>query len=127
MQKRKEIKKTTKEFEKYILNIIDKYSPILLLDRHTFEVRGGAQKGLMECLFSYPYLNIIIQYSTDAFEDWKKGKDMVRYIVHEMCHPITDPIYSKALSRFLTREEIEDERENLTDLISHIVLKNIKI
>lgn len=117
--------KTPKDFEKYIGKIINKYIPILLLQRHIWKVERGttSDTALMECVYSYPYLNVTIRYSEKAFQDWRKGEDMVPFIVHEMCHPITDPLYAKAASRWICQEDLLDERERLTDLISYIVLK----
>jgi len=77
----------------------------------------------MECKVSYPYLNVIIDYSDKAYQEWIKGKDMIPYIVHEMCHPITDPLYCKANERYVSKNEILDERELLTDYICNIVLR----
>lgn len=112
------------EFEKYIYKVIDKYSPVLLLQQHRWLVKKGCESktALMECVFNYPYLNVTLKYSEECFEMWKNGKDVDPYILHEMCHPITDPLYSKACDRYASSTEILDERERLTDLISHIVL-----
>jgi len=116
----------TKDIEKYIMNVIEKYIPILLLQRHTFEVKKGVedQKSFMECLPNYPYLNATISYSKECVKGWKKGKDVVPYIVHELCHLITEPLYAKGIGRYATKDEILDEREELTDLICNIVIKN---
>lgn len=119
------MKKTKKQFEKYIYSIINKYVPKLLLQRHIFEVKFGTkdENTLMECKFNYPYLNVTISYSEDTFKKWINKEDVIPYIVHEMCHPITDPLYCKATARYVSKDEILDERENLTDLICNIVLK----
>ena len=107
--------------------IVNRFIPILLLQRHTFELERNAEgdnsNAFMLCTFNYPYLNVTIKYSQKAFQEWRNGKDMTPYIVHEMCHPITDPLYAKSTSRWSTHDEIKDERENLTDLICNIVLK----
>jgi len=118
-------KKTYKDFERHCYAIIEHFVPILLLQRHTFELKKGVnnQEALMECVFNYPYLNVTINYSEKAFEKWKKGEDVTPYVVHEMCHPITDPLYAKATDRYASRNEITDEREMLTDLICNIVLQ----
>jgi hypothetical protein len=118
------MQRSHKDFKTYICKVIVQFTPILLLQRHTFEVKRGCESkdALMECVYNYPYLNVTIKYSDQAFEDWKKGKDVVPYIVHEMCHPITDPLYSKATARYVSRDEILDERELLTDYICNIAL-----
>ena len=117
--------KTNKDFEKYLMKIIDKYIPRLLLQQFTFELKRGTEnkESFMECVFNYPYLNVTIKYSEKSFDEWQGGKDMTPFILHEMCHPITDPIYAKATSRYVSENEIRDERERLTDLICNIVLK----
>lgn len=108
------------------MGVIEKYIPILLLQRHTFEVEKGTedQKSFMECVPNYPYLNATLKYSNECVKDWKKGKDIVPYILHEMCHLITESLYVKAIRRYSGKDEILDERENLTDLICNIVVKN---
>ncbi len=117
---------TYKDYEKYITRIIDKYIPILLLERHTFEIERGVSKSTahFQCKCNYPYLNATICYSEQSFKDWNSGIDQIPYIVHEMCHLITDPFYCKANQRYVSENEILDERENLTDLICNIVIKN---
>ena len=114
------------KFEKYVYSVIKRYSDILLLQVHTFELKNKLQnqESLMECVFNYPYLNVTINYGDKVFEKWKKGEDIVPYIVHEMCHPITDPLYAKATERYVTKFEVNDEREKLTDYICNIVIKN---
>ena len=108
-----------------IMEIIAKYTPVLLLQRHTFEVRCGVENkdSVAECVFNYPYLNVTIKYGDKCVEKFKNGEDLAPYIVHEMCHVITDPLYAKAISRYVGQDEIRDERENLTDMICNIVLK----
>lgn len=114
------------KFEKYLYRMIKKYSKILLLDKHTFELKNKLEKNnsLMECVSNYPYLNVTINYGDELVEKWKKGEDLKPYLVHEMCHPITDPLYCKAIQRYASKDEILDEREKLTDYICNIVIKN---
>jgi hypothetical protein len=115
-------KKTKKDFEKYLLATIEKYKPVLLLQQHTFTVSDGAE-AYMEACFRYPYLNPLIKYSEKVFEDWKNGADVTETVVHEMCHYLTDPLYCKATERYVSKGEVESERELLTDTISSIVLR----
>lgn len=112
------------DIEDAIKGIIAEYVPKLLLQRHTFEVKKGVddQKSFMECLPNYPYLNATIAYSKECEEEWKKGKDIVPYVVHEMCHCVTEPLYCKAIGRYAGKNEILDERENMTDWICNIVI-----
>lgn len=114
-----------KKLEKYIYLIIKEFSPKLLLERHTFEVKYPTEnkEAMAECVFNYPYLNVTIKYGDKLIKDWGNKKDIVPFIVHEMCHPIIDPLYSKAVSRYVSQDEIRDERELLTDYICNVVLK----
>jgi hypothetical protein len=127
-------KKTKKDFEVYLLKIIGKYTPILMLQKHTFVVKISEESdwdnqpafdsGYFGSLFNFPYLNATIVYSKEALDDWiKENTNMTPYIIHEMCHTITDPLYSKATERYITKEEIENEREILTEHISSIILR----
>lgn len=117
---------TKQKLEKEVWRIINKYIPILFLQNFTFKLVYGCEskRAYAECKFVYPYLNAEIRYS-DFFitELWGKGIDIEPYVVHEMCHLITDPLYSKAISRYVTDDEIRDEREKLTDYICNIALK----
>ncbi len=122
----KKINKTAEDLEKYIMAVIKKYQPVLLLTRNTFELESPTRDpdSYMECVFNYPYLNVTIKYSDKLLKAWQKGKDIVPYIIHEMCHVITDPLYSKATSRYVSKDEILDERELLTDYICNILVIN---
>ena len=117
-------KKTKKDFEAYIFGVIKKYVPVLFLQRHTFELSGniGNKGALFEFKFAYPYLNSTVCYSDGAFDRWTQREDMRPFIVHELCHAITDPLYCKAISRCVSEGEISNERELLTDYICNIVL-----
>jgi hypothetical protein len=121
---------TNKKFETAMMVIVKKLIPALNLQSHTIELeqvpesREGSA-GYMECNFNYPYLNGKIFYSKRAVSDWGKGKDMTPFVLHELCHLITDPLYAKACSRYTGKADLEDERERLTDSICNIVLKNL--
>ena len=115
-----------KKVEKRIWEVIEKYRSILLLNMHTFTLKYPTENknATAECIFNYPYLNVTINYSDKLIEMFEEGKDIVPYIVHEMCHVITDPFYAKAESRYASKDEILDERELLTDYICNIVIIN---
>lgn len=117
--------KTEEHFKKCLMSLIDRWVPVLFLQRHTFEVKLKEEEGddgYFACEFKYPYLNARIIYSKKAMEDWGKGTDMTPFVLHELCHLVTDPFYAKAVSRYVTKDCMEDERERLTDLICNIVL-----
>lgn len=115
-----------KKLEGEIMGIIKKYQPVLLLTRNTFELEYPTQNknALAECMCNFPYLNVTMNYGDKLIEKWKKKDDIVPYILHEMCHVITDPLYCKAISRYVTENEINDERELLTDYICNILVVN---
>lgn len=114
--------KSHKDLEKHALGIIKRFQPKLLAQQYVYSVSFGKGAEFWECVFNYPYLNVDIHYSERAFKDWCGGKDVTPYVLHEMCHAITDPFYAKATDRYSSKNEIRDERERLTDLICNIVL-----
>jgi len=113
-----------KKFEKYLLEIIKQYIPILFLQKHTFEIKSGVEStsALFEIGLVYPYLNTKIYYSKQALKDWKSGIDMRPFVLHELCHCVTDPLYEKSTLRYVGENELNHERELLTDHICNIVL-----
>jgi len=119
------LKQTHKDFEKWALPVLQKIQKKLLLeDYHPLTIKYRKEMtAYAECAIRYPYKSIEIRYSTSLFEDWCKGEDVKNELTHEMCHVVTDPFYCKAVSRYLGKDELEDERERLTDHIANIVLK----
>lgn len=117
--------KKNKEFEKWALPKLIKYQKILLLeDFHPLKIEFS-DSDASECVFVYPYKSITVRYSKGLLEAFKK-KDydhILDVLVHELCHAITDPLYAKATSRWCGKEEVEDEREGLTDHIANIIRK----
>ena len=113
-----------KELEEFILSVINEFTPILFLERNTIDVKYDKEAKYLECGLHYPYLDTAVSYSDKVVESFLKNelKDLRYQIVHELCHLITDPFYTKATYRYLGKNELEDEREHLTDLISKIVL-----
>lgn len=61
-----------------------------------------------------------------ALQYFREGVDLTPYILHELCHLLTDPFYAKATNRYATHTEINDERELLTDIMCNIILKTLK-
>ena len=117
------------KFEKYAIEKLKKIQKILLLeDFYPLKIEPSKSRA-SESEFSYPYKSINIRYSQDLLDDFKK-KDFVSVnavLVHEMFHPVTDGLYSKATDRYVTKNEIEDERERLTDHLANIISKLVKI
>lgn len=120
--------KKQKQFEEWALKELKKLQKILLLD--SFEplklvFDSKEEKASAKCKFSFPYKTITIEYSKELYEDWKKKKykDVIDVLTHEMCHPITDPLYDAGYAKFITKESLEDIRENTTDHIANIIIK----
>ncbi len=122
------MKKNT-QFEAWAIKFLSRIQKTLLLEDHaplTIETPCKSQNADAECQFRYPYKSIIIRYEQSLADRWHKGEReyVNKVLTHEMCHVLTDPLYAKATSRFLTRDEIEDERERLTDHLANILVKN---
>lgn len=116
--------KTEKEFVSWIREQIDFYSPILGLQIQRIEIEKGEDTKFMEITCTYPYLEPIIRYSHHSFEKWQKGKFPKDRILHELCHILTDPLYVKAIERYVGKGDILDERERLTDTIA-VIIRNL--
>lgn len=118
-----------KDFQKWGLSVAKKYQKILLLDDHslTFEYQKEISAGAaMHHLWRYPYKETIIQYSDYALNLWKEKKkdELKAIIIHELCHSVTDPLYGKACSRYIAKDDLEDERERLTDHLANVIMKS---
>lgn len=114
-----------KKFEDYVFKVIDKYKNLLDLGNFTFKLNYPCQNedAYMECFNVYPYMDAKFNYSDSVIKMWKNKENITGIIVHEMCHLVTDPLYIKGDRRYSSQNEILDERENLTDFISKLVLK----
>jgi len=121
--------KKKKEFERFAMQMLTKLQHILLLNDHTpliLETPCESKYAKAESAFHYPYKSITIRYDKNLYEDWMKGKkeQVVSVLAHEMCHVVTDPFYSKAISTYKSSDELENERERLTDHIANVLIKN---
>lgn len=119
------------KLEKWAKPILIKYQKLLLLTDHklTFEYSKDVEDSTsMHHLYRYPYKETVIQYGKSAIEsfDKKEFDDLKHILVHELCHSLTDPLYSKAVNRYVSKDEILDEREALTDHIANIIY-NFKV
>ena len=116
-------KKTEEElkFEAWIEECIEYYKPILGLTLNKIDVEKDDDCEYVLIKYTYPYIDTTIKYCNKALKNWQDGKLKKDLILHELCHLITDPLYTKALDRFIIKNTIEDEREQLTDTIAAIV------
>ena len=111
-----------KDFITWIEKQIKHYKPILGIELNDISIKE-MDDGYLLMKFTYPYIDTILNFSDEAYKDWVK-KDLKRdKILHELCHIITDPLYAKAVSRYVGQNEVEDERENLVDNITAIIRK----
>jgi hypothetical protein len=123
--------RTEKDFIAYISKKIEEWKSILLLERCEFSIEKKKRQSdsYMEINVNYPYLNPTLYYSSQSLEDFIEKSDdafIEQVIIHEMCHCITEPLYDKSIRRFVSVEEMKDERELLTDLITNILWKQKK-
>jgi hypothetical protein len=109
-----------KLFEAWTNKLLSRLSIVLPVIRGCKDSRADA-----ECVVHYPYKTITVRYDDDLVQDWLGGNEqrVVGVLTHEMCHPLTDPLYCKAVERWTAQQEIEDERERLTDHIANIILR----
>lgn len=122
------MKASHRDFEKWALIRLRKLQKILLLEHFeplTIEYKNDNHI-TAECQFTYPYQSITVRYSNLLFKDFEARRfgKVLAVLAHEMAHPLTDGLYSKATERFPSKNEVEDERERLTDHIANVILKN---
>jgi hypothetical protein len=117
--------KTEKDYVSFIRRCIEKYQGPLLLSAYTIVIRKNKEDYYLACQHRYPYNDGIVIYSDRSYRDWleEPASYHERKILHELCHLITDPLYTKATTQFTSRGEIEDEREKLTDHVAVMVHK----
>jgi len=117
-----------KEYEAWVAKLWEKYKTPLKLNHFRPTIVYVADlDARMECTFRYPYLDNDIKYGDHALEQYKENKkEAEATVVHEFCHMLTAPLYAKATSRYVAKEEIEDERERLTDHLANIIVDLVK-
>ncbi len=121
--------KKEKEFIEWIKKQVEFYQPFLGLHLHSITVEKSKEVRpdfRLEITCTYPYFDPTIRYTEEAFKDWADNKLPPNRILHELIHILTDPLYCKAITRFTTRNEIEDERERLTDTLTLIIRNLLK-
>ena len=117
-------KKTEQQFIDWIKNVVEFYKPHLGLSLQEINVKKGEKTNYLEITCSYPYHDPEIRFSDSALEAFREGKLVEDRILHELCHTLTDPLYVKAIERYVGKSEIEDERERLTDTLC-VIIRNL--
>ena len=117
-------KKTHKDFINWIHEQVLFYSKPLNVANQKIKVEFNEKTNFLEITCTYPYLEPTIRFSEKAFGEWSEGKMERDRILHELCHMITDPLYVKAIERYVGKNEIEDERERLTDTLT-VIIRNL--
>ena len=118
--------KTEKDFVAWLNKTVEYYRPHIDIGSQKIRIELKENAEYMSILVTYPYLEPVLYYSKKAFEDWKKNKLPKHTVLHELIHTLTDPLYSKAVRRYVGKDEIEDERERLTDRLCIILDKLIE-
>lgn len=115
--------KSEKDFVTWIRKQIDYYLPILHLQFNEVDIERAEddEDSYMEIVCTYPYHDPTIRYSHKLLLDWQQGKVKKQVVLHELVHILTDPLYVKATNRYVGKNELADERERLTDMISIII------
>ena len=119
--------KEEEQLIKWIEKMYHKYKGVLFIEKYNLKIKKDEDKDpvYLSSKFNHPYLDITILYSAEFLKDWKKDKkDAERRIIHEFCHTITDSFYNVVV-KFPTKQDIENERETLTDHIAQIVNKHL--
>lgn len=120
--------KDIKKYEGWIREMYQKYKSVLFIEKYHLRVEKDKEEKYLASQFNYPYLDIKILWSEESLKDWQKDKrDAERRIIHEFCHTLTDPFYCVCGERFITKPQIEAERERLTDHIAQIINKHFNL
>lgn len=121
------MKKTKKaQFEKWADGELLRYRKILLQeDKHLYSITPSGDESKSYSYTRFPYKDIKIEYGEAVYDMWKSGKksEASRILLHEMIHPIVDPIMKYATDRFVTRETLVDQMEQLTDHFTNVIDK----
>lgn len=112
------------KFKKWAEKQVEYYKPYLNINLQEIKIEFSDSVNYLAITFSYPYLEPYIKFSDKAVDAWLKNNLPKKRILHELCHILTDPLYAKAISRFSGQDEIESERERLTDKFC-IILNNL--
>lgn len=111
--------------KKYIEECVNFYKPFLDINLYNIDVVYKEDcKSTLEITCAYPYADNEIRFGDKTIDMYIKKELPKDRILHELLHIITDPLYNKALQRFTHQNEIEDERELLTDKLT-LIIRNL--
>lgn len=120
--------KGNKEFEAWANKELKKIQKLLLMDDFTIgKIKSSGHATTSTSEYRYPYKDVEIEYSDSLVTLWKRGekKEAFAVLLHEMIHPITDKLYGVGYDRFASKSQIENEREQLTDHFTNVLMKAI--
>lgn len=118
-------------FKEHIRNLVRKLQSTMLAQR--FELRLEWDVELADgvpcrVFIDEPYWYCTIQISPHMYEnEWKKGQwvDIGKYLVHEFCHTVIDPLYSEWIKPHecpANKEMITNAIERQTQLMCFILM-----
>ena len=116
-------KNTESKIESKIQNVIDNYKSILFLDKYIINIsreKCSDPDSLAETKCNYPYLNVTLFYNEEKLNKLSK-KDFELVFIHELCHILTDELYTLANNRHVTSDNLRDANEHLTDTLANII------
>jgi len=122
----KKSRKTKKEFELWANKKLKEIQGVLLMNHFKLEpIKESSEHDTSYSITRYPYKESVFQYGKNVYDSWARGdkEEALSILIHESFHPLTDPLYCKAVSRYTSRDELEHEREGLTDHLTNIILK----
>lgn len=91
--------------------------------------RENGSIAVMEIVENTPYKQAKITLFPCTLEMHKNGnkKILLMSLLHELCHLKTNKIYDAAVDRFSSKDLIDNLNEGLTDEISHLLEKVLKL
>ena len=110
-----------KKFIAWIEKLVKHYAPIMGLTLYKITARKRDSEKYIAMTNRHPYQDNEILFTEKAMLDWEKGILGEQEIIHELCHILTDPLFNKATNRYVGQDDLNEERENLTDRIAIII------
>lgn len=112
---------TKKDLHAEVRKLWGKYSKILHLTefKPEFKIDDNIE-AMAQVSVSYPYKSPLVTLNSIKLIDAPK-EEREQVMIHEFIHLLTNPLYAKATTRYVSRNEVEDEREALTDHLTSIV------